>query len=312
MSKNIAAATLTYGDRLHFLFQSIDRLLEQKFIHIYVYCNGISLTNYQKLREKYNQSQLFFLYSEENLGSAGGYSELLQHIVQHDNADYILLLDDDNLVPLDCYETISNLTIKHDELYYFHRPDRTLPKIATELKNPEYVLGSPNSFLGRDLFSLIRKEAPSYLGDLAAAPYGGLLLSREALSIGVLPIKELYLYADDYEYTYRLVSQYSFKIIFSEAILIEDLEKSFHLQKGIKLLNNRYSNASDLQLYYSVRNNTWLGLKRNQSKALYMLNIAVFSTIFSLQFIFSLKIKKTKIFIKAVRDGFTLNKTINN
>jgi GT2 family glycosyltransferase len=310
MSKNIAAASLTYGDRLHFLFQSIDRLIEQNFSNIYIYCNGISPSNYQKLTEQYKQKHITILFSNDNLGSAGGYYELIQHIIEHDNAEYVLLLDDDNLVPNNCYEKITNIKINNKELYYFHRPDRALPKIAKELQKPEYVLGSSNSFLGRDCLPFLEKNKATYQGDLIAAPYGGLLLSRQALNTGILPIKELYLYADDYEYTHRLVSKYNFKIIFSEALLIEDLEKSFHLKKGSRLLNNRYSNASDIQLYYSVRNNTWLGLERNKSIVAYLLNVTIFTTVFSIQFLLSFKVRKVKTFIKAVCDGFTLSKKI--
>lgn len=305
MSKNIAAATLTYGERLDFLSQCVDRLLEQNFSNIYIYCNGISLANYQKLKERYKQQHIIILYSEANLGSAGGYYELLQHIILHDNAEYVLLLDDDNLVPVNCHEKITNLNISNDELYYFHRPDRMLPKIAKDLKQPEYVLGSNNSFLGRDIFSKLFKSTKNYSGDIIAAPYGGLLLNIHALNTGALPKKELYLYADDYEYTYRLVTEFDFKILFSELILIEDLEKSFHLKKGNRFLSNRYSNANKNQLYYSVRNNTWLGLNRCESRLLFLSNLAIYSTLFIVQFLLTLKFKKISTFLSAIKDGFS-------
>lgn len=310
MTFTTSVATLTYGERKSFLYQTVDMLLKQEFDQIYIYCNGISVLNYQDILNKYQQDNVTILYSDSNLGSAGGYCELLKFIIKNDHSDHLLLLDDDNLVPSDCIEKISGLTIDDDELYYFHRPDRALPKIAKELQKPEYVLGSSNSFLGRDCLPFLEKNKATYQGDLIAAPYGGLLLSRQALNTGILPIKELYLYADDYEYTHRLVSKYNFKIIFSEALLIEDLEKSFHLKKGSRLLNNRYSNASDIQLYYSVRNNTWLGLERNKSIVAYLLNVTIFTTVFSIQFLLSFKVRKVKTFIKAVCDGFTLSKKI--
>lgn len=304
MLSKVSVATLTYGDRKAFLYQVIDRLLIQSFDEVFIYCNGISVSNLAEVKKKYREKRIVILHSNENLGSAGGFHELLSYITKNSKSEYILLLDDDNLVPNDCFETISQLDIEKNQLYSFHRSDRMLAKRVKELEKPEKIIGSANSFLGRDFFSLFKKSEIVYQGDLAAAPYGGLLLSRGSLETGVLPKKELYLYADDYEYTYRLVTQYNFNIVFSEAVLIEDLEKSFHLKKGIRLLSNRYSNASENQLYYSVRNNTWLGLNRCKSKLLFLTNIVLFSPIFIGQFLLTLKLKRAKTFITAIKDGF--------
>jgi GT2 family glycosyltransferase len=306
MSLKISAATLTYGDRLEFLYPSVDCLLTQTFDHVYIYCNGVSALVLEKIQTRYQQDSVTVLHSQTNLGSAGGYYELLRYIIKENNSDHVLLLDDDNLVPQDCFEKISMLHIEADELYYFHRPDRALPKKAKELKRPEYVLGTENSFLGRDAFIKFQKQQTEYEGDLLAAPYGGLLLSRAALDSGVMPKKEIYLYADDYEYTNRLVTEFNFKIIFSEVFLITDLEKSFHLKKGLRILTNRYSNASELQLYYSVRNSVWLGLKRSNSKFIYSLNGCIYSSIFFIQFLFSFNFKKIRVFSKAIYDGVAM------
>jgi GT2 family glycosyltransferase len=312
MTSKVSVATLTYGDRKTFLFKVVDRLLIQNFEYIYIYCNGISLGYLNEIKQRYKKENIVILYSKENLGSAGGYHELLQFITNNNNSDYILLLDDDNLVPDNCHQIISDLAIGEDQIYSFHRSDRMLAKLVKGLEKPEKIIGSANSFLGRDFFSLIRNSESSYLSDLAAAPYGGLLLSRKSLNTGVLPRKELYLYADDYEYTYRLISEFYFEVVFSEAFIIEDLEKSYHLKKGGRILNNRYSHASDMQLYYSVRNNTWLGLKRNQSISIFIANLLICTVIFSAQFLFSFKFKNIKLFLKAVKDGFILHKKIGN
>jgi len=303
-----SAATLTYGNRLEFLYPVLNRLVEQDFDNIYVYCNGVTPAIYEQLQNKYQQDNIVFLYSSTNLGSAGGYYGLLQHIMAVDTSEYLLLLDDDNLVPETCFDLLQTLEIKDDELYYFHRPDRALPKKAKEMGQPELVIGTDNAFLGRDFFTCDSNSSSNYCGDLLAAPYGGLLLSKKALDTAELPKKELYLYADDYEYTNRLVTVYGFIIKFSELFLIEDLEKSYHLKKGSTLLSNRYSNANKLQLYYSVRNNTWLGLRRSKSKVKFLLNMSVCSAIFLVQFLLTLKLTNIRVYIKAVFDGFIFYK----
>ncbi|MGS0724746.1 hypothetical protein ACVBKF_01060 [Shewanella sp. 0m-11] len=310
MKKKISVATLTYGSRTELLFKNVDRLVLQDFECVYIFCNGISVEDKNKISDRYCQENIYIFFSEVNLGSAGGYYNLLENIINEDDSDYILILDDDNLVSENCVDEIRKINFKSKDLYYFHRPDRLLPKKAKEMNNPELVLGSKNSFLGRDVFTNINSKlnnANGYKGDLLAAPYGGLLLSRSALQTKELPMKELYLYADDYEYTHRLVTKYGYVINFSEAFLIEDLEKSFHLKKGNRVVRNRYSNASDLQLFYSVRNNTWFGLSRCDSKSKYFINMALYTIIFLLQFLLSFRIDKIKLFTKAIRAGFKLN-----
>ena len=87
---------------------------------------------------------------------------------------------------------------------------------------------------------------------------------------------------------------------------IEDLEKSFHLKKGNILFSNRYSNASESQIYYSVRNNTWLGLNRCESKLLFRSNLLIYSTLFIVQSLLTFKFKRIKTLINAIKDGFSL------
>ncbi|WP_448563850.1 glycosyltransferase [Thalassotalea ganghwensis] len=312
MTSKVSVATLTYGDRKAFLYKVIDRLLCQNFDDIYVFCNGISPESLREINAKYYQKNVTIIYSKTNLGSAGGYHELLRYVIANSQSDYLLLLDDDNLVPENCLDTISKLQIKDNQLYSFHRSDRELAKRVKELEKPEKIIGSANSFLGRDFFSFIKNSEAEYKGDLAAAPYGGLLLNRKSLDTGVLPRKELYLYADDYEYTYRLISEFNFEVVFSEALVIEDLEKSYHLKKGGRLLNNRYSHASQMQLYYSVRNNTWLGLKRKKSTLIFLSNLCICTAVFTTQFLVTFKFNNIGLFIKAIKDGYILHKKIGS
>lgn len=300
---NLSAATVTYGNRLKYLFPVIDQLLKQDFNYIYIYCNGVSESILNKIKNKFNSSRVIVLFSEENIGSAGGYNELISYLSNLSNIDHLLLLDDDNLVPDDCFQKISSISKGCNDLYYFHRPDRNLPKRAKELKDPQLILGEKNSFLGRSIFKKENSNEAPYSGDLLAAPYGGLLLNRKALVTGILPKKELYLYADDYEYTHRLVTENNLIIIFSEAFTIEDLEKSYHLKKGVRLLSNRYTNANELQLFYSVRNSTWFGLSRSNSKIKWFSNMLIYSSVYLTQFLITGQLKKIKLFTKAVYEG---------
>ena len=94
-----AAATVTYGDRSIYLYQNVDKLLNEGFCNIYVLFNGVNAKLVMDAKKRYEDKKVVFIVSKKNTGSAGGYYRLLKYILKYDDCDRVLLLDDDNLVP---------------------------------------------------------------------------------------------------------------------------------------------------------------------------------------------------------------------
>lgn len=313
--KTFSVSFLTYGNRLSYLFLSLEKVLVQDFENIYVFANGLETEVLNSLCEWCEDKRIKILKSDSNLGSAGGYNRLIRYISENDSSDLTLLLDDDNALEIDFIDKARGLTFSDDVLYYFHRPDRELPHKSYYESKPSLLLGPNNSFLGRSVFNDVYEDS-SYSGDLLAAPYGGLLLTRSSLESNILPNESFYLYADDYDYSFRLVMLKRFKILYTEVSLIHDLERSFHLveKKSSKysFLKNRYFNANKLQLFYSVRNQIFFSLENGSSKFLFFVNMILFYPVFVLQFIFNLDFKRLFWFNSAIYSGFKMfrNETV--
>jgi hypothetical protein len=179
-----------------------------------------------------------------------------------------------------------------------------LPLQTFLARQPWKILGSDGNFLGRNVFSDSPFGLSASEGDLLAAPYGGLFLPRAAVEKRIFPDQNFYLYADDYDYTFRLCSEGGFNISFVRHPEIIDLEKSFHLlNRGFSLLRNRYSGASEQQLYFSVRNQVYFSLRESSRAVKFFVNMAVISPMFLMQFLMTFEYQKAYIFLKAMIAG---------
>jgi|TARA_B110000908_G_scaffold171900_1_gene236443 GT2 family glycosyltransferase len=299
-----AAATVTYGDRSIYLYQNVDKLLNEGFCNIYVLFNGVNAKLVMDAKKRYEDKKVVFIVSKKNTGSAGGYYRLLKYILKYDDCDRVLLLDDDNLVPDKFLEKATKICKLSKDIYYFNRPDRALPFKAYLEKKPKKIFGDDSNFLGRTIFKIRNIDEKNYTGDLLAAPYGGLLLPRSALEVNVFPDTDFFLYADDYDYTFRLCTDAKFNITLVNEPEIKDLEKSYHLKgRSRSLLRNRYHYASGQQLFFSVRNQIFLSLRESSFLPLFFANVILFSMIYLLQFFLNFQLKKAFIFLKAVFKG---------
>ena len=300
----VAAGTVTYGDRSGFLYKNVDRLLAEGFDYIYVLFNGVSNQLIIETKERYAGQQVLFIESEKNVGSAGGYYKLLRYVHEFDRCDRLLLLDDDNLVPDGFLKQSLDICKKSEDIFYFHRPDRMLPLETFLAGEPWRILGGDCNFLGRTVFATDSFNGKNFGGDLLAAPYGGLFLPRAAIEKEIFPDQDFYLYADDYDFTFRLCLEGNFNIVFVRHPEIIDLERSFHLNnEGSGLLKNRYSTASDQQLFFSVRNQIYLSLREASSATKFSINMVLFTPIFLIQFLITLQYKKAYVFLKAIING---------
>jgi len=299
---SVSAAILTYSDRGEILISVIDGLLKYKLNKIYIFCNEVPALTLEHLRDRFSEGHVIFIQSKNNLGSAGGYFELLKYISLNDESDYILLLDDDNkLQHCDSFDFIDD----SDTIYYINRPSRKAVVSTIESGNAAKILGPKAGFLGRSIFPS-HYEEPCIGTDLMAAPYGGMMLPKKVLTLGVFPDKDYFLYADDYAYSYSLVADYGFKIKFVESAQIVDLEDSFHLESKRNLFRNRYMSANRVQLYYSVRNQIYFILSTSTNKLLFYINLIVFYPVFLFQFLLTGNFPKARLFTSAVCDGLLM------
>jgi len=285
----VGVVMLTYDDRAKYFVKVLARL--ETFAEVYrivVVCNAISPDSLDRLKSLNERSGKMRIHDMGyNSGSAKGFKEGLL-CLKEEPIDFIWLLDDDNLPEKDSLNCLIKFWAKSNprerELCCLlsYRPDRKLYKDAVLKQDPYLMLGPENSFLGFSLMETLKKrfskhEAPlnpsiRKFGQVAVAPYGGMYFQKSLLDRIGLPDENKFLYADDHEFSYRITKSGG-KILLILNSRIEDLEKSFHLKKGNKLLNTRYfKTESKTAIYYSVRNNVIFEQNFVTSSMVYFIN----------------------------------------
>lgn len=107
--KRVLALIVTYGKRADILRRSAVAAFEAGIDELLVVDNAASFDVSETLRDALSETcyeRTTVLALQHNLGSAGGFAAGLRWAEVHSDCEFIVLLDDDNLLPLhavECY-----------------------------------------------------------------------------------------------------------------------------------------------------------------------------------------------------------------
>ena len=158
----------------------------------------------------------------ENRGSAGGFYEGIR--MASGEADYVLTLDDDVRMPSDA---VANL--------------------LSGMKQRE--IQGANVGAVRATGACHPCGMPEELRDFA---WRGTLLSRSAIEVTGLPVRDYFLYADDLEYSVRMAAA-GFRFFWVPSSVIEEMRKEDRIAH--RILGKRFFlYRDDFRIYYALRN----------------------------------------------------------
>lgn len=297
MSPKTTVVTVTYGNRLAYLQQLIERALSFAEISDVVVVSNASLAPLDQLPERW-PGQVKLIELQHNTGSANGYAVALDAALAG-GADYIWMMDDDNA------PTAAAVSILHRELARLTGllgRDRVavLGYRATQQADiaqgvpPRYILQPRSSYFGFHIAQLPYKlwrrvpwakrpgKRPASIS-LPFAPYGGMLAHRSLYQRIGVPLKDLVLYVDDTEYTRRITAGGGRLFLFTDAV-IEELEQSWNIKARTRNIYESFLlGESDIRAYYAARNQAWFD--KNvwaASPRLHRLNRMIFLTLLRL------------------------------
>ena len=297
MTLKTSVVTVTYGNRLPYLQQLIERALSFDEISEVVVVSNASLAPLDQLAGRL-PGRVRLVELAENTGSANGYAVGLEAALAG-NADYIWMMDDDNA------PTAAAVSILHSELARLAGllgPDRVavLGYRATQQADiakgvpVRYICQPRSSYFGFHIAQLpykLWRRTP--LGKVAGqrprcvslpfAPYGGMLAHRSLYQQIGLPLRDLVLYVDDTEYTRRITASGGHLYLFTDAV-IDELEQSWNTKDRTGSIYETFLlGDSDFRAYYTARNQAWFD--KNiwaASPRLHRLNRAIFLTLLRL------------------------------
>lgn len=251
--------------------------------------------------------------TDENRGSAGGYARLLDRAAAVPDWDYLLLLDDDlDISPgaLDRLVAVAEADpAGHQTLFMAYRRGLAELKLLVERGLPlrDITPGACVGFHLRHATGLPgRSSSRLHAGKLLldAAPYGGLLLPRGCLARLGSPEANLFLYADDAEWTLRFTRGGGLIRLVPEAEVVDRSPSWNATESGGGNLARRILHMSPAKAYYEVRNRNFLARKYYAGNPfIYALNRTVFLAAVHLLAAANGKFARARLIKRAIRDG---------
>jgi len=147
-----------------------------------------------------------------------------------------------------------------------------------------------------------------FMGELAVAPYGGMFFHKNLIKTIGYPNINLYLYADDHEWSYR-INKNGGKIYLCWKSKVEDIELSWHVEKKrLTVFDTLIMDGSDFRVYYGVRNRTYFEKKDLVTNhTVYKINLLTFRLILFFYALIKKKLNRYFLIKKAIEDGLKGN-----
>ena len=315
--KNVSVLTVTYGDRVRYLEKVIRAVVNEGVSHVVVVANGLEnqvldsingvASGYHCLIEVVNLS--------DNLGSSGGFGAGLKQLCKSFENRFIWLLDDDNCPEAGSLNRLFDAyRFLEGDTPYFALSSARFDRNAGQVHGYGYIKKyDQNNFCGLSLTSAINRRLRNFFrngveGDkyplvpAEVAPYGGLFISLELVRMIGFPNDKYFLYADDHEYTNRIVdiggsifSCSKSKIIDIDSTIDKNDHAHPYFQNGI----------GDSKIYYGIRNHLIFSKKFKNSNLIFTINGFFFVLVFIIRGIYRPRMlfKRFPVFIQALRDG---------
>jgi len=327
LENKVFVVTVTYGNRFHLLKQVIDAAFREGIYKVIVVDNNSEHESRIKLMEyeRAFNGKIKVLHLDHNYGSAGGFKRGLEEAYNDPACKFIWLLDDDNKPVDGSLKALLNfwrsLNIDDEErvalLSYRFRKEQ-FAKEAINRNHAELLLGLHNSFLGfhikelpNKIYRYLKRELKSrnhyvdwcsskQFGIVPVAPYGGLFINKNVLNKIGYPNEDLYLYADDHEWAYRITKSGG-KIYLILDSKIDDLELSWHVSENPRRTGfSVISKGTPYRVYYSVRNRVFFEVNNLvDNKVIYWINVFVYLLLMSF-----VSRKNVKLIVRAVKNGY--------
>lgn len=284
-----SVVTVTYGDRWHLLGQVLDFIeTSTKIDRVVVIDNGAHVP-IATLVDRAGFRKAIVIRNPRNMGSAAGFKLGLETVLTY-NPAWIWLLDDDNLPDSVTLDMILGSAIelrpadRDRSAFVAFRPEHHVDVASGE--DVRRCFPPHSSFYGfhvadisHKVWRRIRRQSPPSPRKIAArvplpyAPYGGLLFHRNLLETIGTPNQQLVLYADDTEFSSRIVRSGGCLWLLTGAP-ISELEPSWSSkQRAPSSFEAWLTGSADFRVFYRARNRAYFDYRVwSRNKMMYRLN----------------------------------------
>lgn len=260
MSEKIAALVVTYN-RKQLLLECIDALLKQTYeqLDIWIIDNASTDGTKGELQQFIEQRKIVYHNTGQNLGGAGGFNFGIRLLAQQDYA-HIWIMDDDTIPQNDALEQLV-LTIDNLNGEFGFLASSVLCEDGTfcKMNNP--------GILRNTLLNQGYKNLRKGICQVEYASFVSILIPVKVVKEVGLPIKEFFIWKDDYEYTTRISEKYTCYYSANSEVI--------HKIKSNMMPNIANDSKERIDRYFYEYRNGYYVVRRKKVKAklFYLLNI---------------------------------------
>lgn len=291
----ISIIVVTYN-RIDLLKECIYNIKKnRKFIYKAYVVDNNSNDGTKEYLESIDDDLFHSLYLSDNIGGAGGFSYGLKYAFEHSTSDAFLLMDDDTMIQSSTLDEMIKASNKLNGEFGF---------LASNVRwykdnKPSYLnIPEVSKDWTIDLDKLIIK--------ISSSSFVSFLVSRIAVESLGLPIKEMFIWADDVEYSTRISSKFPSYLVPNSIVIHKCKENNY----GDDIVNCQMNRIFYYQCMF--RNRIYI-YRKYYSKKILLLHIfqyllLVLSVIFKSN---NYKYKRIKSILKGIINGLFFNPEIN-
>lgn len=195
--KNVCAVLVTYN-RLELLKESISAILNQSYkVHQLIIVDNQSTDGTSDYLKQTADARIKVYTPSKNVGGAGGFQIGINQALQDGENDFVWIMDDDTIPQKDCLDRLLNPIVSGSvESTGFMCSNVRWTDDSAAVMNIPYTTSFWNELAQQGLIQV------------KAASFVSLLVSTQIIREVGLPIKEFFVWGDDYEFTRRISKKY--------------------------------------------------------------------------------------------------------
>lgn len=293
MIKKTAAIVVTYN-RKELLLQNIEALLKQTVrnqLGIVIIDNASTDGTFEAIKRYVDTGEIIYINTGSNLGGAGGFQYGIRYATEHDY-EFVWVMDDD-CIP------------RENTLEKFYEADQILKGdygfLSSKVLWKDLSICSMNiqrKTLTKNISKFDQKILP-----IVMASFVSLFIKISVVKKVGLPIKEFFIWTDDWEYTRRISRTYPCYVV-TDSIVIHKSTSNI----GANIYSDSYDRLSRYKYLY--RNDVYLYRREGVRGAIYevfRLSGHIVKVIFKAE---DHKFERIKLIIKGTISGLDFNPNI--
>ena len=290
--EKVAAVVVTYN-RKKLLSENIGALLKQSYKDcvIIIVDNNSSDGTYELLKSLIDQGKIKYYNTGKNLGGAGGFQYGIK-IAAQSGYEYIWVMDDD-CIPT---ETALEVLMDHDKKlmgkYGF---------LSSKVLWKDMSLCYMN--IQRETVTRNLKKLDNKLIQVSMASFVSLFIKTSVVKEVGLPIKEFFIWTDDWEYTRRISRKYPSYVV-TDSVVVHKSASNI----GANIYSDSYERIS--RYNYLYRNDVYLYKREGLKGILYEIVRLSSNLVKVLLKANDHKWERIKLIIAGTKNGFKFNPSI--